>query len=211
MCYTAFDGRNPWRIALTWILENDFLQKKWNWSKPVLISPPDMDDKDACIFPVKIREKYFILHRSGDDIDSAFSPSLNFDGQTWLEEYRWIAPRPGMWDSRKIGIAAPPLKTQKGWVLFYHGVSEEDNFYRVGALLLDPQDPLQILARSDEPLLEPETAYEKNGLTPNVVFPCGAIKIGEEIFIYYGGGDKVVGLATINTEKLLCHLKAHKC
>ena len=211
MCYTAFDGRNPWRVALTWISPKDFLAKKWNWSKPVLISPPDMDDKDACIFPIKIRGNYFIVHRSGDDIDSAFSSTLNFDGQTWLEEYRWIAPRRGMWDSKKIGIAAPPLKTKQGWILFYHGVSEDDNFYRVGAFLLDPQDPLQVIARSDEPLFEPEISYEKNGLIPNVVFPCGAVIIGEKIFIYYGGGDKVIGLATISTEKLLCHLKAYKC
>jgi predicted GH43/DUF377 family glycosyl hydrolase len=211
MTYTAFDGKNLPRVALTSIKEEDFLEQKWNFTKPVLISPPDIDDKDACVFPEKINGKYFIIHRSGNDIDSAFSPTLNFDGQTWIEEYRWISPRTGMWDSRKIGIAAPPIKTKKGWVLFYHGVSEEDGFYRVGALLLDLADPKKIIARSDEPILEPETNYEKEGQMPNVVFPCGAVLFEENFFLYYGGADKVVGVATISQEKLLKNLESCGC
>ena len=211
MCYTAFDGKNPPRVALTWITQNNFLKQNWDWAKPILISPPDLDDKDACVFPEKIKGNYLILHRSGDDIDSAFCPSLDFDGKTWLEEYRWIAPRKGMWDSRKIGIAAPPIKTKEGWVLFYHGVSEDDNFYRVGVILLDLKDPLKIIARSDEPLFEPETHYEKEGIISNVVFPCGAVLLKEQFFIYYGGGDKVVGVATVNAKKLLENIKSYKC
>ncbi|PIU58464.1 MAG: hypothetical protein COS89_00210, partial [Deltaproteobacteria bacterium CG07_land_8_20_14_0_80_38_7] len=210
MTYTAFDGQNPPRVALTWIKEKDFLNQKWNFAKPVLISPPSIDDKDACIFPEKINGQYFIIHRSGDDIDSAFSPTLDFDGQTWIEEYRWIAPRPGMWDSRKIGIAAPPKKTEKGWILFYHGVSDEDRFYRVGAILLDLKDPTKIIARTDEPIFEPEALYEKEGLIPNVVFPCGAVLLGDKFFLYYGGADKVVGVATIEAEKLLKNLESCK-
>lgn len=211
MLYTAFDGKNPPRVALTWIEAINFVNQKWIWAKPVLISPPDIDDKDACLFPEKIKNKYFIIHRSGDDIDSAFSPTLNFDGQTWLEEYRWISPRAGMWDSKKIGIAAPPIKTDKGWVLFYHGVSEEDGFYRVGAILLDPADPTKIIARSDEPIFEPEAKYEKEGQIPNVVFPCGAILLNNKFFLYYGGADKVVGVATIKSEELFKHLEACRC
>ena len=177
----------------------------------MLISPPDFEDKDACVFPEKFGGKYFIIHRSGGDIDSAFSTTLDFDGKTWVGEYNWIFPRPGMWDSKKIGIAAPPLKMDAGWVLFYHGISNEDSNYRVGAILLDLNDPTQVLARSDEPLLEPEMEYEKNGLVSNVVFPCGAVLIGKKIFIYYGGADKVVGVATIDSEKLLENLNACRC
>lgn len=211
MVYTAFDGRNPPRVALTSIREADFLRQRWNWAKPVLISPPDLDDKDACVFPEKIDGKYVILHRVGDEMDFAFSPSLDFDGKTWLEEYRWVAPRKGMWDSRKVGIAAPPIKTDRGWILFYHGVSEEDGFYRVGVLLLDLINPLKIIARTDEPIFEPEAVYEKEGMVPNVVFPCGAALIGEKIFVYYGGGDKVVGVATVGVNDLLENLKLCKC
>ncbi len=211
MLYTAFDGKNLPRVALTWIKAVDFIKQKWIWAKPVLISPPDIDDKDACIFPEKIKGKYFIIHRSGNDIDSAFSPTLDFDGQTWIEEYRWISPRAGMWDNKKVGLASPPIKTKKGWILFYHGVSEEDGFYRLGAILLDLADPTKIIARTDDPIFEPENNYEKEGQIPNVIFPCGAVLIGRKIFIYYGGGDKVIGMATIKARDLLIYLKSCKC
>jgi predicted GH43/DUF377 family glycosyl hydrolase len=202
MCYTAFDGVNAPRVALTSIPVQKFLKKQWVWELPVLISPPRLDDKDACVFPEKVRGKYMIFHRLGEDIDIAFTTSLKFDGSKWLEEEQWLAKRQGFWDSQKIGIAAPPLKTRKGWILFYHGVSEMTATYRVGAVLLDRKDPTKILARSGYPLLEPEMPYEKEGIVPNVVFPCGAVLIGEKIYLYYGGGDKVIGVATIDLETL---------
>ena len=207
MLYAAFDGENPPRVALTYITEQNFLEQKWIWAKPVLISPPNIDDKDGCIFPELINGQYFIIHRSGDDIDSAFSPTLDFDGKTWIEEYRWIASRSGMWDSRKVGTATPPIKTRIGWVLLYHGVSEEDGCYRIGAVLLDLKDPTKIIARTDEPIFEPETAYEKVGQVSNVVFPCGAVVLGKKIFIYYGAADQVIGVATIEIERLLKNLE----
>lgn len=210
MTYTAFDGKNPPRVALTSISVKDFLAKKWNWAKAVLISPPDFDNKDACIFPEKIKGLYFIIHRVGDDIDLAYSQNLDFDGKTWLEEYRWIMPRKGWWDSKKVGAAAPPIKTEDGWVFLYHGVSE-DSIYRVGALLLDLNDPLKVLGRTIEPLFEPETPYEKEGQVSNVVFPCGAVVIGENLFIYYGGADQVVGIASMKMRELVDILKTCKC
>ena len=207
MFYTAFDGKHPPRIAMTSIPLKKFLSKDWKWAKPVLISPPEFDNKDACLFPEKFLGKYLIFHRFGNDIDTALVPSLNFDGKTWLEERRWLHGRPGMWDSLKVGISAPPLKTKKGWILLYHGVSEEDHNYRVGAVLLDLKDPTKIIARTNEPLFEPETPYEKNGQISNVVFPCGAVIIKDKIFVYYGGGDSVVGVATVEVEKLLSELQ----
>jgi len=209
MAYAAFDGRNPPRVALTSISVGDFLKEKWNWSKPRLISPPNIDDKDACLFPEKINGKYFIIHRNGEDIDLASTPSLNFK-DNWLEEYRWIFPRKGWWDSKKVGMAAPPIKTEKGWVLIYHGVSE-DSVYRVGAILLDLKDPYKVIARTDDPLFEPEMPYEKEGQIPNVVFPCGIVLIKEKLFMYYGGGDGVVGVATIKMKDLLERLIMCKC
>ncbi len=208
--YTAFDGVNHPRVALSKIKESDFLRQNWNWSKPVLISPPDLDDKDAAMFSEKIKGKYAIIHRSGDDIDLSFNKNLNFDGTHWLEEYRWIMPRKGWWDSKKVGIAAPPIKTPKGWVLLYHGVSD-DGIYRVGAVLADSRDPAKIIGRTDYPIFEPETFYEKEGLVNNVVFPCGAALIGKKLFVYYGGADKVTGVASVNIDKLLDILKLCKC
>ncbi len=203
MCYTAYNGSSPPRVALTSISEKDFLEQKWNWSKPVLISPPDIDDKDAAIFPEKINGKYVVIHRSGQDIDISYHESLNFDGKHWLEEYRWIAPRKGMWDSRKVGISAPPIKTSKGWLLLYHGISDDDGYYRVGAILADLKDPVKILARTDDSILEPRFPFEKNGQVNNVVFPCGAVIKNDTIFMYYGGADSVVGVAAMPLPTLL--------
>ncbi|MBI3046655.1 MAG: hypothetical protein HYY86_03930 [Candidatus Harrisonbacteria bacterium] len=210
VCYAAFDGKNPPRVALTWIRVKDFLKKQWNWAKPVLISPPDISDKDAFVFPEKVGGKYMIIHRIGDSIDFSFSPTLDFKGDSWIEEYRWITPRKGWWDSKKVGTAAPAIKTKDGWVMLYHGISD-DGVYRVGAVLLDLKNPAKIIGRTDNPIFEPEAPYEKNGQISNVVFPGGAMLLGKTIFVYYGGGDTVIGVATIEIDDLLKVLKFCKC
>lgn len=209
LCYTAYDGKNPPRVALTSVSEKDFLKRHWNWTKPVLISPPDIDDKDGAIFPEKIKGKYVIIHRSsGEDIDISYNDHLNFDGKTWLEEYRWITPRKGTWDSRKVGIAGPPIKTKKGWLILYHGISDDDGYYRVGAVLADLRDLTRIIGRTDESIFQPVAPFEKIGQVPNVVFPCGAVVIRGTLFMYYGGADQVVGVATISLAKLLNMVEA---
>ena len=116
---------------------------------------------------------------------------------------RIIGPRENMWDSAKVGIAAPPIRTKKGWLLLYHGVSKSHNTYRVGAVLLDLKDPAIVLARSTEPIFEPEEDYEKIGVVNNVVFPCGMTVEKGLLFIYYGGGDRVVGVATMELDVIV--------
>lgn len=209
MCYTAFNGKDPPRVALTWIWVKDFLKKRWNWARAVLISPANLNDKNAFIFPEKIKGKYMIVHRVGYDIDYSLCSSLDFKGDTWLEEERWIYRRKAWWDSKKVGAAAPPIKTRDGWILLYHGLSD-DYIYRVGAVLLDLKNPIKILGRVVNPILEPETPYEKKGLVDQVVFPCGAVALGEKLFVYYGGADRVVGVATVKIRELLRVLKAFK-
>lgn len=108
-----------------------------------------------------------------------------------------------MWDGQKVGITAPPIKTPKGWLLLYHGVSSNHHTYRVGLALLDLHNPLNVIARASQPIFEPETPYEKFGIMPNVVFPCGTTVRNDTLFMYYGGADSVVGVATISLEKLL--------
>ncbi|MFA6982118.1 MAG: hypothetical protein WC243_03800 [Patescibacteria group bacterium] len=206
MCYTAYDSINVPRVAMTWIKKTDFLARRWHWSPPVLISPPGLDDKDAFVFPQKVNNKYVIVHRSGEDMDLAFRDSLDFGENDWLEEYRWIAPRKGWWDSKRIGAAGPPVKTKDGWVLLYHGISE-DGIYRIGALLLNLENPVEVLGRTAEPILEPEMPYERHGQVHNVVFPCSATLIKGELIVFYGGADKVVGMAKIDISKLLKLLK----
>lgn len=204
LCYTAFDGKNPPRVALTSIALRDFLAKRWNWTSPVLISPPDTDDKDAAIFPKKIKGKYAILHRLGMSIWIDFVDDLKFGGDKWLKGKILMSPRQGPRDSQKIGIAGPPIETEKGWLLLYHGITKKaDRHYHLRAALLDLNDPTRVIARTANPILEPEAAYEREGHVPNVVFSCGAAVIKDQLFVYYGGGDKVIGVATIRLAELL--------
>lgn len=212
MCYTAYDGVSVPRIALSSIALKDLEAKNWNWTKPVLISPPGIDDKDAGIFPEKVNGKYAILHRIGHSIWLDTVDDLaDFQGEKWVEGRVLMQPRESMWDSRKIGIGAPPIKTEAGWLLLYHGISKrEDSHYHVRAALLDLKDPSKVLARTTYPIFEPEMPYEKNGLVPNVVFPCGATVDRGTLFVYYGGADKVVGVATIKLKSLVDRLLAEK-
>jgi predicted GH43/DUF377 family glycosyl hydrolase len=210
MLYTAYNGRDPPRVAITHISVKDFLNHNWNaWAEPRLISPPGVDDKDACLFPEKFKEGYLIVHRIGRDIDYAYVSTLRKESGVWLDENRFITPRKGMWDSEKVGAAGPPIKTKEGWILFYHGVSE-DKVYRVGAVLLDLKQPTEVIARTEDPILEPEKSFEIQGQVPNVVFPCGNVLINDTIYLYYGGADTVCCVATIKLKKLLQYLKECK-
>lgn len=200
MCYTAYDGISPPRVAVSSISEKDFLARKWKWAKPFLITPPGFDDKDTCLFPEKFSEGYFVLHRVGNEICGDYLNTLNFNNESVKKCIHIIGPRPNLWDSAKVGITAPPIKTKHGWLLLYHGVSKSHNTYRVGATLLDKKDPAIVLARSADPIFQPEEEYEKIGIVNNVVFPCGIVVRKGLLYIYYGGADKVVGVATMKLD-----------
>ncbi|MBU0579465.1 hypothetical protein KJ628_05880 [Patescibacteria group bacterium] len=155
MTYVAYDGWNPPRIALTSIALSDFLDHNFLWERPVLISKPNVVDKSAVIFPEKINNKYVIMHRVFPDILIDFVDDLNFDGYTYLRGEHKISPRSRQWwDSLKIGAGAPPLKTKDGWLLIYQAVDDKDaSEYKVGAMLLDLNDPTKVLYRSAKPIL----------------------------------------------------------
>ncbi len=206
MTYTAFNGRVP-RVALSTISVFDFIDKRWNWSEPIVISSPSFNDKNACFLPEKIDGKFVIFHRPENYISLNFVDDLYELQNKWLDNsFALIRPRPDKWDNTKIGISAPPIKLKEGWLLIYHGVSDPGHIYKVGAILLDLKDPTKVLGRTDIPLMEPEMDYELYGDVPNVVFPCGAIMIKDEIFIYYGGGDSVVGVAKMKVKDILKQL-----
>jgi len=120
-----------------------------------------------------------------------------------MEKEALFAPREDSWDSAKIGIAGPPIKTEKGWLLIYHGVSKIDHHYRLGYMILDLNDPFHVLYRSRYPILEPEYDFERLGIVDNVVFSCGAVEKDGVIYLYYGGADRVMCVATLELEKLL--------
>jgi predicted GH43/DUF377 family glycosyl hydrolase len=203
VCYTAFDGIGPPRVAISSISEKDFLAHDFKWEKPVLITPAGFDDKDTCLFPEKLPNGYFILHRVDNEMCGDYFKTLDFRNESVKKCIRIIGPRGNAWDSAKVGISAPPIKTKYGWLLLYHGVSKSHSTYRVGAVLLDLKDPAIVLARSTDPILEPKEEYEKNGIVNNVVFPCGMAVRDKLLYVYYGGGDKVVGVATMELDIIL--------
>ena len=205
MCYTAFDGKSEPRVALTSIAVSDFLAKRWNWARPVLISPPSAADKDAALFPKKIKGKYAILHRLDTSIWLDLVDSLSFEEGRWIKGNIIMRSHQEQPLAEKIGIAAPPIETKYGWLLLYHIVSQKGShrYYYVSAALLDVDDPTHVIARRGTPLFEPEVPYEKEGQVAEVVFPCGAVVINGRLFVYYGGADKVIGVATIKLSELL--------
>ncbi len=206
MCYTAFDGNLP-RLAFTSITVNDFLNRNWStWTEPKIISPNDTPDKDCALFPEKINGKYVFIHRLGTDIMIDTVDDLEFKDKTYLGTKAVIESHPGQWDGKKVGISNPPIKTEKGWLVFYHGVSDVDGSYRVGTLLLDLQDVIKVIARTTSPIFEPEADYEKVGIVNNVIFPCGHVIKGNDIYLYYGGADKVVCGVKINAHELINEL-----
>ena len=205
MLYTAFNGKSEPRVALTYIKLDDFITRCWNWSRPILISPPNVPDKDAALFPKKIKGKYAILHRLGTSIWLDYVDDLQFGGNKWLKGNVIMSPKDELPDTEKLGISGPPIETKEGWLLLYHCVSRKTQpmTYYVAAALLDLKDPSKVIARRKVPILEPETPYELNGQVGNVVFPCGAVLIGEDLFVYYGGGDTVIGVATMKLSELM--------
>ncbi|WP_159432320.1 glycosidase [Thermosyntropha lipolytica] len=204
MLYTAYDG-NIAQVACASIKLSDFEKGKYTAWKREGLAFTNIWDKDAIIWPEKIKGKYVIYHRIEPSIWVTYTDELKFPIK---EKHAIIAgPRPGrMWDSLKIGAGAQPLKTKYGWLLIYHGV-DHNYIYRLGVLLADMENPGRILYRSLNPILEPEKDYEvglDGAWVPNVVFTCGAVPAedkeiledDDEILVYYGAADTSIGVAT---------------
>ena len=170
-----------------------------------LVTP--FNAKAMSLFPEKINGKYVILHRIWPNISIDYVDDLDFSSEEkWLEEKDKIPPRHGMWDNAKIGAGAPPIKTDKGWLLIYQSVGKESGQYKIGAMLLDLNDPSKVLYRSRHPLLEPEEWYETTGIKPGIAYPCGAVVMEGNLIVYYGAADNVICAATIKLDTLLDEL-----
>lgn len=192
MMYTGYGGRfkGDYRICLA--TSKNLIT--WERHGVVLDEP----NKDASLFPEKINGKFVMLHRREPNIWVAYSDDL----KTWYGHTVIMEPiLDSVWESEKIGIGGPPIKTEQGWLLIYHGVSK-NKVYSLGAALLDLNDPTKVIARQAEPILEPELDWEVNGYIPNVVFACGQAEIGDRILIYYGGADTVIGVAELNKKDI---------
>jgi len=210
LTYVAFNGYSPPRVALSSIDRNDFNQQKWNWQDPILISEPGIVNKSGCILPEKVQGKYVIFHRVFPNILIDYRDELKFDNNNWLQAKKNIPIRPKMWDSRKLSVGATPIKTSDGWLVIYHAVDDRDDTrYKIGAMILDLDDPSKVLYRTSNPILEPDEHYE-NDWKPGIAYPCGAVVLNEELFVYYGGGDKFVCCATAQLSKFINGIKKDK-
>jgi len=201
--YTAYDSRNV-RVAAA-STKNFVTYQKHG----VII--PGVNNKDAMIFPEPISNKVILIHRVEPNIQFAYFDSieqmLSGDEKYWKDYLKRIddftVMRPEFdWEYSKIGAGAPPIKTERGWLLIYHGV-DKNLVYRAGAALLDLAEPTKVIGRLPYPILEPERTYELKGDVPNVVFPEGTALFDNELLVFYGGADKVIALATVNINKLL--------
>jgi predicted GH43/DUF377 family glycosyl hydrolase len=162
------------------------------------IAFPGPDNKDAALFPRKVNGRYVAFHRIPPSMWIAWSDDL----ETWTDYGEIMAPREGCYDDLKLGAGGPPIETDQGWLVIYHGV-DKDLVYRLGVALLDKDDPATVLNRPKEPILEPVEPWELEGDVPNVVFTCGTATMGDQYLIYYGGADRVIGLATAERQALL--------
>lgn len=202
IAYTAYSRYGP-AVALATTSDFDRVTRLG-----VVLSPTN---KDAAVFPVRFHGEWIMLHRpvtgGMEHIWYACSPH---DLDHWGQPGVLLAERGGpWWDGLRIGIGAPPLQTPEGWLLIFHGAKEmgERPVYRLGLALLELQDPRKVLARATEWVFAPETPYELHGLVPNVVFTCGALLRGEEVWMYYGAADTVIALAIARLPELLAFVR----
>lgn len=206
--YTAFDGWGSVRIGLSSIDLEDFLNKKWDWKTPVLISPPGQIHKNWVIFPEKINGKYAILHGLSPDILIDYVDDMDsFDGNTFINSVHQNHPKWQLREKGMRGVAGAPIKTKYGWLVFYHAMEpQEPNRYKIWAMILDSKDPTKILYRSKKPVLEPDAFYENEGYKSGVIYSCGAVIKDGILFLYYGGADMVSCVATADSNLFLKEL-----
>lgn len=207
MTYVAYNGYTVPGVAITSIRLEDFLNKKWYWKKPRLISKPGQIQKNWMLFPEKINGKYAMLHSITPNILIDYFDDLEVDNILIEKSFRMTDTNEKCWDNIVRGAGAPPIKTKHGWLLFYHAMDKRDpNRYKIGAMILDLDNPEKILHRSQHPILEPDERYENEGFKSGVVYMCGAVVVDETLFIYYGGADTVMCVATAKLDEFIDQL-----
>ncbi|MCD4830478.1 MAG: hypothetical protein K8R02_01570 [Anaerohalosphaeraceae bacterium] len=193
ICYTSYSTGGP---LVSMAETSDFK----TFSRVGVVLPPE--NKDAALFPVKFDGRWAMLHRPVSSMNNlraniwlSFSPNLKH----WGEHVEIIhARRGGWWDASKIGLCTPPLATEQGWLIIYHGVKStpSGSIYRLGLVMLDLDDPRKVIRRSSEWVFGPRTNYERDGDVDDVVFPCGWVERDGKLYMYYGAADSCIGLAT---------------
>ncbi len=176
-------------------------------------------DKDVIFFPRKINGKFAFLHRIKPGIQVAMYDKIeDLNKEYWSNYFLHfndnviIDPIDVKHESSYIGGGCPPIETDDGWLMIYHGVYDTSNgyVYTAAVALLDIDDPRKVIARLPYPLFEPKEDYELNGVVNNVVFPTGTALFDDKIYIYYGAADKVIACASVSLKELLKELQLNK-
>ena len=201
--YTSFSKGGP---GVSLALTKDFR----SFERFGVIMPPE--DKDAALLPYRIGGYWAMIHRPvttlGAHMWISYSPDLRYWGR---HKVMLEARRGGWWDANKIGLCSPPMETEKGWLVLYHGVrnTASGSIYRLGVALFDLDQPDVCLQRGDSWIFGPEAPYERGGDVSDVVFPCGQTigADGDTISLYYGAADSCMAMATGSIRRLLSWLE----
>ncbi len=204
MSFGIFESWQSMRMAVTALSFENLRLCNFAWLPHITMSPKMQTHKNWVLFPEKINGKYAILHALTPGITIDYIDALEDLRENPIESNNKRSGREGAWDAFVRGAASPPMKTKEGWLLLYHGMSPKEPHigYKVGAMLLDLEDPTKILHRSNTPILEPKEWYE-NDWKPGVVYASGAVIFKDELIVYYGGGDKFIAAATAPLDSFL--------
>lgn len=202
--YTSYSHRGP---GVSLALTDDFK----HFERFGQIMPPE--NKDAALLPRRINGRWALIHRPVNGFGAHMWLSFSPDLRHWGDHSPVLEARQGAWwDANKIGLSPPPIETEKGWLVFYHGVKQTGAgcLYRMGVALFDRDDPRRCLLRGSEWVFGPEEPYELFGDVGYVVFPCGVILADDRdtLFLYYGAADSSIALATGSIREILIWLEA---
>ena len=191
--YTAYSGRE---------IQSELLRTRdWRHFDLKPIAGAASRNKGIALFPRKIGDHYMAIGRQdGENLFLLKSDSLErWDGGDKLLEPKYP------WEFVQIGNCGSPIELDEGWLLLTHGVGAMRK-YAIGAVLLDKDDPSKVIARADEPILTAANA-DREGYVPNVVYTCGAMRLGDTLFLPYGIADSSVAFAFVPIKELLARLK----
>ncbi len=219
LTYNAFNGWDSQRVAVTSISHDDLIAKRWKWTPPTFLSPSGQRHKNWVLFPEKIFGKFALFHNMHDEDPSRVQIEYIDDLKSYDPDVKpfesadpnALPDRPLKWHSRMRSIAAPPLKTEAGWLGFYHAMDLlNPGHYKLGAMMLDKDDPTKVIARAPVPVLEPEAHYERNGAKPGIVYACGATAKDDKLTVYYGASDNFVCSAATPLTEFVDKLMKHQ-
>lgn len=215
MTFNMFDGWDFMRVALMTLSVDDLLHKRWNWSKPKFLSREGERHKNWVLFPEKINGKFAFLHSLHHEAPDRVRVDYTTDFSTFdptsikSDDPNALPDRPRAWHKRMRSAGPPPVKTPYGWLLFYHATDQESHKYKMGAMLLDKDNPEQIVARAPAPIMTPDASYENHG-KPGIIYACGATVKDGMLRVYYGGGDRVVCTASAHLTSFAHALLNHR-